>query len=64
MSGKLSSGPPAGDEELARKLVQTAIWMKRQYQDAGLVVARVFCEVKGIDFDAVEHEIRQSATRR
>lgn len=64
MSGKLSSGPPAGDEELARKLVQTAIWMKRQYQDAGLVVARVFCEVKGIDFDAVEHEIRQSARRR
>jgi hypothetical protein len=64
MSSKLSSGPPAGDEDLARKLVQTAIWMKRQYQDAGLVVARVFCEAKGIDFDAVELDVRQAAKRR
>ncbi|WP_370501011.1 hypothetical protein NWT09_11875 [Mycolicibacterium sp. jd] len=64
MSGKLSSGPPAGDEELARKLVQTAVWMKRQYQDSGLVVARVFCEAKGIDLDAVELEVREATQVR
>lgn len=46
------------DLELARKMVQIAVWMKRQYQDAGLIVARVFCEAKGLDVDAIEREIR------
>jgi hypothetical protein len=46
------------DMELARKLIQTAVWMKRSYQDAGMIVARVFCDAKGIDADALESEVR------
>lgn len=49
------------DEALARRMVQAAVWMKRQYQDAGLNIARVFCDAKGIDADALEREIRASA---
>jgi hypothetical protein len=52
------------DLEIARKMVQTAVWMKRQYQDAGLIVARVFCEAKGIDVDALEREVRGASTAR
>lgn len=47
------------DEVLARRLVQVVLWMKRQYQDAGLIVAREFCKAKGLDAYAIERTLRQ-----
>lgn len=47
------------DQELARQMVETAVLMKRQYQDAGLIVARVFCAAKGIDVYELEREARE-----
>lgn len=50
--------------DLGRQMVQAAVWMKPQYQDAGLVVARVFCKANGIDADALEREVREAAKCR
>lgn len=46
------------DLEIATRMVQAAVWMKRQYQDAGLIVARIFCEERGLDCDSIEREVR------
>lgn len=50
----------SADEVLARRLVQTALLMKRQYQDAGLIVAREFCKAKALEFDAIEKTMRDA----
>lgn len=57
-------GRNVSDEDLARRLIQAALWMKRQYRDAGLCVARVFCDAKGIDADAIERELTRDLLYR
>lgn len=47
---------------LARRLVAVTLAMKRQYQDAGMMVARTYCEQHGIDVYAIERELRQAGT--
>jgi hypothetical protein len=54
---------PAADpepQEMAHRLVASALMMKRQYQDAGLVIAREFCTEYGIDVHELERKLRQS----
>lgn len=50
------------DMVLAHRMVEAAVWMKRQYQDAGLCVARVLAQAKGIDSDALEREVRAAVS--
>lgn len=47
-------------QEMAHRLVASALLMKRQYQDAGLVIAREFCAEYGIDVRVIERKLRQS----
>lgn len=47
-------------QEMAHRLVAQALMMKRQYQDAGLSVAREFCTEYGIDVYEIERKLRQS----
>lgn len=47
-------------QEMAHRLVAQSLMMKRQYQDAGLIVAREFCAEYGIDVYAIERKLRQS----
>lgn len=47
-------------QEMAHRLVASALMMKRQFQDAGLHVAREFCTEYGIDVYEIEHKLRQS----
>lgn len=47
-------------QEMAHRLVAAALMMKRQYQDAGLLVAREFCTEYGIDVYEIERKLRQS----
>lgn len=58
----VSATDEQADMDLARRMVEAAVWMKRQYQDAGLCVARVFCQAKGINSDALEREVRAAAS--
>lgn len=46
--------------EMAHRLVASALMMKRQYQGAGLVVAREFCTEYGIDVHEIERKLRRS----
>lgn len=46
-------------QEMAHRLVAISLMMKRQYQAAGLAVAREFCAEYGIDADAIEHKLRR-----
>lgn len=46
--------------EMAHRLVASALMMKRQYQDAGLLVAREFCTEYGIDVHGIEQQLRES----
>lgn len=43
---------------IAYRLVATTLMMKRQYQDAGMMVAREFCDEHGIDVYEVERSLR------
>lgn len=45
---------------MAHRLVAQALMMKRGYQNAGLIVARKFCEAYGIDVYDIERKLRQS----
>lgn len=45
------------DADLGRKLWWAAHQMKRQYRDAGYMVARLYCRERGLDPDALEIEI-------
>lgn len=47
-------------QEMAHRLVASALMMKRQYQDAGLVVAREFCAEYGIDVYEIERQLRRT----
>lgn len=47
-------------QEMAHRLVAAALMLKRQYQQAGLIVAREFCTEYGIDVHELEHKLRQS----
>lgn len=47
-------------QEMAHRLVAIALMMKRQYQDAALLVAREFCTEYGIDVYEIEHKLRES----
>lgn len=44
--------------KMAHRLVATALLMKRQYQNAGMVVAREFCSDNGIDVYDIERKLR------
>lgn len=46
--------------EMAYRLVASALMMKRQYQHAGLLVAREFCAEYGIDVRGLEKQLRQA----
>lgn len=46
--------------EMAHRLVASALMMKRQYQDAGLLVAREFCAEYGIDVHGIERQLRET----
>lgn len=43
---------------MAHRLVATALMMKRQFQDAGMMVAREFCTEHGIDVYGIERTLR------
>lgn len=52
--------PAPEPQEMAHRLVASALMMKRQYQNAGLVVAREFCSEYGIDAYEIERQLRQT----
>ncbi|MEB3023017.1 MULTISPECIES: hypothetical protein [Mycolicibacter] len=54
--------PSAGPEpqEMAHRLVATALMMKREYQSVGLGIAREFCTEYGIDVNELERTLRQA----
>lgn len=55
-----TSSKPDRALEMAHRLVASALMMKRQYQDAGLLMAREFCTEYGIDVHEIEQKLRQS----
>ena len=50
----------AEPQVMAHRLIATALMMKRQFQDAGMAVAREFCREYGISADDIEYNLRQS----
>lgn len=49
-------------EALAYRMVATALAMKRQYQNAGIVVAREYCTAHGLDVYVIEAALREAGT--
>ncbi|TEA09145.1 hypothetical protein [Mycobacteroides salmoniphilum] len=47
-------------QEMAHRLIAAALMMKRQYQQAGLIVAGEFCTEYGIDVHELEQKLRSS----
>lgn len=45
-------------QAMAHRLVAVTLMMKRQYQDAGMMVAREYCAEYGIDADDIERKLR------
>lgn len=49
-------------EALAYRMVATALAMKSQYQNAGLVVAREYCKAHGLDVYAIAAALMDAGT--
>ncbi|MGD9622187.1 MAG: hypothetical protein AB7G47_19365 [Mycolicibacterium sp.] len=45
---------------MAHRMVATTLMMKRQYQDAGMMVAREFCMEHNIDVYGIEQKLRRA----